>query len=142
MRVASELRVFHVAVASVLLIPFTAGLTGAFGGLEGFAALFGEDRNVVLAPALRNHLRAICFMFFVIAPLIVWTLRSLEARAGAFRIVVGFACVAGVVRLVGRFVDGDPGAIATVFCVLELAVLPIILLWHARLIRLTRRDPR
>jgi hypothetical protein len=142
MTVATELRVFQIVVGSILVIPLTAGSIGAWGGLEGLAALFGEERNAVLAPALRNHLRAICFMFVMIAPLVVWTMRSLEARAGGFRIVLGMAFVAGFVRLVGRFVDGDPGAIATLFCALELGAMPIILMWHTRLVRLSRVDPR
>ena len=136
MRAETELRLFHVVVGSILVIPLVAGLTGALGGLELFAALFREDANeIVVAPALRNHLRAITFMFFMIAPLVVWTLRDLEARAGGFRIVLGVAFAAGFVRLLGRFVDGPPGVMATIFMVMELAVLPAVLVWHARLIR-------
>src|ERR1700752_3528074 len=134
MQVTTELRMFYVAVGSILLIPLVAGNVGAWGGLEGMAALFGEDRHAVLAPAVRNHLRAITWMFVLLVPLIIWTLRDLEARAGAFRIVVGFGVVAGFARITGRFVDGDPGVIATGITVIELGVLPVVLLWHARLI--------
>jgi hypothetical protein len=142
MRFASELRWFYAVIGSVLLIPLVAGNVGAWGGLEGMAALFGEDRNAVLAPALRNHLRAITWMFALLAPLVIWTLRDLEARAGGFRIILAFAIVAGVVRLVGRFVDGDPGVFATIFTAMELVLLPAVLAWHARLVRLSRTAAR
>jgi hypothetical protein len=132
---STELRLFYATVGAVLLIPTVVGLVGAFGGLEGLAALFQEDRHAQLAPGLRNHLRAICLMFFMIAPLVVWTLRDLKARAGAFQIVLAAAWLAGFARLVGRFVDGNPGVIATVFCGLELGLMPVLLLWHARLVR-------
>ena len=114
MPVATELRLFYVAVGSILLIPLVAGNVGAWGGLEGMAALFGEDRHAVLAPALRNHLRAITWMFALLAPLVVWTLRSLEARAGGFRIIIGFGFAAGFVRLVGRFVGGQRNGVEMV----------------------------
>ncbi len=138
MRIASELRMFHLVVGSILLIPLVAGNAAAWGGLEGMATLFGEDRHAELAPAIRNHLRAITWMFVLLVPLVIWTLRDLEARAGAFRIVVGFGAAAGIVRLTGRFVDGDPGVIATAITGIELVVLPLVLVWHTRLIRLSR----
>jgi hypothetical protein len=131
-----ELRLFQIVVGAVLVIPLVAGPTGAFGGLDGMAALFGEDRTASLSPALRNHLRAITWMFTAIVPLVVWSLRRMEERAGAFRIIIAFAFVAGFARLAGRFVDGDPGSIATVFTALELGLMPLVVWWHARLIRL------
>ena len=131
-----EVRLFQIVVGTVLVIPLVAGTTGAFGGLDGMAALFGENRDAALAPALRNHLRAICWMFAAFAPLVVWSLARMKERAGAFRIVIGFAFVAGFARLLGRFVDGDPGPIATLFTVLELGLMPVLVGWHARLIRL------
>jgi len=130
-----ELRVFQIVVGCVLVIPLVAGSTGAFGGIEGMATLFDEDRHAMLAPALRNHLRAICWMFVAFAPLVVWSLARMTERAGAFRIIIAFAFVAGIARLVGRFVDGDPGVIATLFMALELALMPVLVWWHARLIR-------
>ena len=74
-------------------------------------------------------------MFVAFAPLVVWSLARMKERAGAFRIIIAFAFVAGVVRLVGRFADGEPGAIATLFTGLELGLMPVLVWWHARLIR-------
>jgi hypothetical protein len=131
----TQVKAFKAVVIAITLIPLIAGGIGAFGGLEGLAALFGENRRVELAPGLRNHLRAICWMFLAIAPLLWWTLADLRARAQTFRIVVGFAVVAGFARITGMVVDGYPGPAAIIFTTMELAVLPLVLLWHTRLVR-------
>jgi hypothetical protein len=123
---AGELRGFRILTGVILLIPFVVGLVGAYGGLEGLAALFGEDREIVLAPALRDHLRAICWMFFALAPMIAWTLARPVERVAPFRILVGAAICAGPARIAGAIVDGNPGMIALVFAV--------VLIWHASLV--------
>ena len=138
MSVETELRLFHVVVGGILLIPIAAGLAGALGGIDGLSALFFVDDGSVVPPATRNNLRAICWMFFMLVPLVIWLLRDLEGRATGFRIVVGFGAAAGFVRLLGRAVDGAPGVIPTIICGIELAVLPLVLVWHARLIRRRR----
>src|SRR5207249_10736967 len=107
-----EVRAFKAVVIAITLIPLIAGAVGAFGGLEGFAALFHEDRHAVLAPGLRNHLRAISWMFLAIAPTLWWTLGALRERRQTFRIVVGFAMLAGFARITGMVVDGYPGRAA------------------------------
>ena len=134
----AELRAFRLVVITVLMIPMVVGPAGAYGGLEGLAALFGEDPHAVLAPAVRNHLRAICWMFFALVPLVAWTIidtQALAQRAGAFRIVVVMAALAGVARIAGWVADGAPGTIATLFTSLEIVVLPAVLGWHVRLVR-------
>jgi len=138
----SELNWFRTLTGAILVIPLVIGPVGAFGGLEGLAALFGEDRHVQLAPALRDHLRAICWMFFVLAPLVAWTLASPAERATPFRIVVVGAMLAGVARVVGAAVDGNPGMLAWVFAAVELGVLPIVLMWHTAIVHRLQNERR
>src|SRR5205823_6475148 len=69
-------------------------------------------------------------------PLVIWALAALPDRAGAFRIAFGCAFVAGFARLTGYVVEGYPGVAPVVFMTLELAAMPMLLLWHARLVRL------
>jgi hypothetical protein len=125
------------AVGLVLFIPLVAGPLVAFGGVPALAALFRE-RAQILSPGMHNHLRAIGWMFFVHVPVVVWSLGSIRERSAVFRIVVGLAVVAGLARLTGWIVNGYPGPIATVILCLELGYLPLLLLWHARLVRLQR----
>jgi hypothetical protein len=136
MRVGVELWAFRTVVGLVLIIPLVAGLAGAFGGLEALAAVLGADPHVVVGPSLRNSLRAICWMFFALVPMVVWTLRSMHERRGGFRVIVVCACLAGLARLTSYLVDGPPGVVPVVLMVLELGLMPVLLLWHARLLRL------
>lgn len=139
MPVGLELGTFYGAVALILHIPLVGGLVGAFGGMEGMENLFGVDSQIIAEPLLRNNFRAICFMFFGYVPLVIWTLAALRERAAAFRIIFGCAFLAGFARLTGHVVEGHPGLVPVVFMGLELALMPILLLWHARLVRLSRR---
>jgi hypothetical protein len=131
----SELRAFYGVVGLLLLIPLAGGLVSAFGGLEGMARLFGVDDQVAVAPLLRNNFRAVSFMFFAWVPLVLWALAALPERAGALRIGFGCAFLTGFARLTGYLVDGYPGAVPVVLMTLELIGMPILLLWHARLVR-------
>jgi hypothetical protein len=133
-----ELRAFYGVVGLILVIPQVAGLVGAFGGLEGMARLFGVDDPIAIAPVLRNNFRAVCCAFFSWVPLVVWSLMALAERAGAFRIIVGCAFLAGFARLTGWLVEGYPGVVPLGIMTIELGVMPILLLWHARLVRLAR----
>jgi hypothetical protein len=136
MTMRSELRAFHAVVGLVLLIPLFGGLAGAFGGLAGMARLFGADPELVVAPVLRNNFRAICGAFVSWVPLVLWSLASLRERAAVFRIVVACAFLAGFARLTGWIVEGAPGPIAAAIMTIELAGMPLLWLWHARLVRL------
>src|SRR5260370_35776418 len=137
-----ELRAFYGIVGLILVIPQVAGLVGAFGGLEGLAYLFGVDHQIVISPVVRNNVRAVCCAFFSWVPLVVWSLAALPERAGAFRIVVGCGFLAGFARLTGWLVEGYPGVVPVGIMTIELGVMPILLLWHARLVRQGREGPR
>jgi len=131
---------FRAVVCVLLSIPAIAGLAGAFGGIEGMARLFGSEQEAVLAPVLRNNFRAICAAFFSWAPLALWSLAAPARRAGALRIILGCAFLAGCARLTGWLVDGHPGAIALAILSIELGGMPLLLLWHARLLRRARAE--
>jgi hypothetical protein len=133
-----ELRSFYAVVGLVLMIPLVVGLVGAFGGLERMAPLFGVDHQIVAPASLRSSLRAICFMFFAWVPLVTWALAALPERTGAFRITVGCAFLAGFARLTGYIVEGYPGVVPLGLLIIELAGMPILLLWHARMVRQLR----
>ena len=132
----SELRAFYGVIGVVLLIPLVGGLVGAFGGLGGMARLFGTDSKIVISPVLKNNFRAICCAFVAWVPLVIWSLAALVERAGAFRIIVGCAFLAGFARLTGWVCEGYPGIVPAEIMAIELGLMPILLLWHAMLVRL------
>jgi hypothetical protein len=138
METRSELRAFHAVVGLVLLVPLVGGLTGAFGGIGGMARLFGAGGELVVPLLLRNNFRAVCCAFVSWVPLVIWSLAVLPERAAVFRIIVGSGFVAGLARLTGWWVEGYPGGVAVAILAIELVGMPILLLWHARLMRLVR----
>jgi hypothetical protein len=131
----AELRVFHGVVGVVLLLPLLAGFVGAFGGIEGMAWLFGVQEPLAVPAVLRNNFRAIAAAFASWFPLVVWSLAALAERAAVFRIIVAFGFVAGLARLTGWAAEGNPGPLAAGILAIELAGMPLLLIWHARLVR-------
>ena|ERR1051325_5913486 len=128
-----ELRLFRTVVSLVLLIPGIAGPVGGFLGIPALARLL-QAAPPVLDPSIHNSLRAVCWMFFSLVPVVGWTLIRLREGALVFRMVVACAVVAGLARLTGYFVDGWPGWIPMGIMAIELGLMPILLAWHARLL--------
>jgi hypothetical protein len=69
---------------------------------------------------------------------VIWALTALPERAVPFRIAFVCAFLTGFARLTGCLVEGYPGVAPVVFMTLELGFMPILLLWHARLVRRAR----
>lgn len=136
-----EFRAFYGVVGLLLFVPLVGGLVGAFGGLEGMARLFGVEDRMAISPLLRNNFRAVCCAFVSWVPPVVWSLVALPERAGAFRIVVGCGLLAGFARLTGWLVEGYPGVVPVGIMMIELGVMPVLVLWHARLVRLASGTP-
>src|SRR5688572_11484978 len=105
----AQLGVFRAIVAVIAFGVTPIGVAAGYGGLEGMAALLGRDTTVVLDPGLRNHLRGICVVFAGFGALVLWSTFALDQRKGAFRIGVAAIVAAGLARLTGWSVDGDPG---------------------------------
>ena len=141
MALRDELRMFHTVVGVVLLIPLVGGLVGTFGGLAGMARLFGTDSEMTISPVLRSNFRAICSAFLSWVPLLLWTMARPVERAGAFRIIVGCAFLAGLGRLTGWIVEGYPGFIPVLLMIIELVVMPTVLIWHAGLLQRIDTEP-
>jgi hypothetical protein len=117
-----------------------AGLVGAFGGPKALAYLFGADDESVISPSLANNFRAVCFAFFSWTPLMIWSLAVLPERAAVFRIIVACAFLTGFARMTGWMADGYPGFIPAALMTLELSGMPLLLLWHARVVRILRTE--
>lgn len=133
-----EVRAFCIIAGVILLIPLVGGLVGAFGGLGGMAALFGVDHELVVAPLLRNNFRALCCAFVSWVPLVIWSLAALPERAAPLRMIIGCAFLAGLARLTGWLVEGFPGIVPGGIMLIELGLMPMLLLWHVRLVRRLR----
>jgi hypothetical protein len=132
MTVDRETRLFRIVVGLVLVIPGIAGPVAGFLGVPTLARLLQAEPPTI-PPSLHNSLRAVCWMFFALVPLVIWSLRAMKERAGAFQIIVACGFVAGLTRLTGTIVDGWPGPIPIGIMTIELGLMPVLLVWHRRL---------
>ena len=130
----TQLRLFQAILAAIAFGVTPLGVAAGYGGLEGMAALLWRDTTVVLDPALRNHLRAICVVFAGFGALMLWSTFDLDQRKGAFRIGIAAIVAAGLARLTGWRIDGDPGSMAKLFAFIELVVFPLLFAWHFKLL--------
>ena len=134
MRVAAasmERRLFQAIVGVLSLIPLI-GFTLAMTSGAGFFLPEGAEPPV----NLDNQFRYLAGVYTAVTIAIWWTLPKLEERLAPLRIACAGVFLGGVGRLVSMAALGapsDPTMVAGV--ALEMGVVPLLLLWHARLAR-------
>jgi hypothetical protein len=124
-----EVTLFRLVVAVLALIPISAGSAGIVLGPAFLAtdAPWGAD--------LDSHLRFLSGVFLVIG-LAYWScLKDLRATSARFRLL-GLATIAGgLARFYSLSQAGWPSLGHQLGLVMELVVVPLLLLWHLRLMR-------
>lgn len=126
-----ERRLFQSIVGLLSLIPL-AGL--AIGMTQG-TAFFVPD-GAVPSVDLDNQFRYLCGVYTSVTIAIWWTLPKLEERLAPIRIACAGVFIGGLGRLASMAAYGPPPERTMVAgVVLELGVVPLLLLWQARLAR-------
>jgi hypothetical protein len=128
-----ERRILQVLLAVLSLIPLL-GLAIAFGPGPAFFQPAGSPPPPV---DLDNQWRYLSGVYVSVTLAIWWTLPHVETRLAPIRIASLGVMIGGIGRLVSMAQRGrpdDPAMLAGV--VLELGVVPLLLLWQARLHRL------
>jgi hypothetical protein len=129
MSLAAERLVFTIIVALLALVPVSAGLAGV---------VLGPDFLRVQPPFpadLGSHLRFLSGIFLAFG--ISWwlCLWDLDRSASRFRLLGILTICGGLARLLSLFVDGVPSTGHLLGLCLELIGVPLLLLWHRRLIK-------
>lgn len=130
-------RALQVTVAVLALIPLLTGLTGIVMG----------PRFLRLSqpwPAdLDSHFRFLSGVFLAVGLLFYATIPALETRTALFRAASAMVFAGGLARLLSLFVAGAPSAGHLAGLGMELVVVPLLVLWQARVARrgaLSRRS--
>lgn len=125
MKIEVERRLLQGIVLLGAFVPVVAGGWGVLGGLQ-VASAGGESQ----ARYLSGLLLGIGLAFWA-------SIRSIERRGPAFRLLGALVAVGGLSRLVGAFPThfGPPVLLPLV---MELGVTPMIVLWRERIERRTR----
>jgi len=133
MSLAAERLCFTIVVALLALVPVSAGLAGV---------LFGPGFLQAEAPwpaDLGSHLRFLSGIFLAFG--ISWwlCLWDLERSARRFRLLSILTICGGLARLLSLIVDGVPSTGHLIGLCLELIVVPCLLVWHRRLLKVGRQ---
>ncbi|WP_099867483.1 DUF4345 domain-containing protein [Pararhizobium haloflavum] len=124
-----SLRLLQATVATLALVPISAGLLGVLRG----PAFLGLD-----APPptdLDSHLRFLSGVFLALG-LAWWScIPAIETKTARFRLLACATVVGGLARLASLGLLGAPSAGHMAGLFMELVVVPLLVFWQARLAR-------
>jgi len=126
-------RLLQITVSILALIPT---LTGAAGILTGPAFLTGDAST---AANLDSHLRFLSGIFFAVGLAFYATVPSIERKGGLFRLAAALVFTGGLARLISLFAAGMPAWPHLAGLGLELAAVPALVVWQARVARAFER---
>jgi hypothetical protein len=125
----TERRTLQVVVALLAAVPVLAGLEGIVSGpaFTGVAAPWPTD--------LDSHMRFLSGVFLAIG--IAWysCIPGIEAKTRRFRLLAALTVCGGLARLASAFIAGAPSAGHRFGLVVELLIVPLLVLWQARIAR-------
>jgi hypothetical protein len=110
-------------------VPLATGVLGILRGPEG--APGGGPTTA----SVDSEYRFINVFWAAAGPALWWTLLKPAERAGFTRVLLGLASAGGLPRLLSVRRTGWPHPVFRGTIVLELVVVPLVLLWHARVVR-------
>lgn len=128
-----EKRLLQGAVALACIVPLSAGGAGAVRSaamLKGVAA--------PLPPDLDSHYRYLSGLLLGIGLVFLLSLRRIEHRGAVFRTLGAVIVVGGLARLLPLLGGQTPSGAHVFALAMELGVVPIIMLWQARIERLVK----
>ncbi len=123
-----EKRALQIAVATVCLVPISAGAAGV---LLGPAILASGGA----ATDLDSHVRYLSGLLLAIGLGFASTIPRIEVHGCRFRLLMYLVLVGGVGRLWSLLLVGGPSAVMLVALALELLVTPGLALWQVRVAR-------
>lgn len=110
-------------------IPVASGLTGILGGPER------APGGASTTPSVDSEYRFVNTFWTAAGFALWWSIRRPEKRAATTRLVLGTAAAGGLPRLLSARRAGAPHPVFRAATVLELAVVPAVLVWHAKVVR-------
>ena len=127
----AERRLLQAAVALGCLSPLYFGLRGV---IEGPAMLAGMDPGQA-PPDLLSHYRYLSGLFLGLGLVLLSCLPAIERRTVRFRCAGAAIILGGLARALGLMLGDAPSAGLQIALGAELGVVPLLMLWQARLAR-------
>ena len=126
----SERRCWQVAAWIACLVPLSMGTLSV---VRGVVVLKGAPRP---PPAdLDSHFRYLSGIFLALGVAFVWSIAGIDRRAATFRLLGLMVVSGGLARVVSLIAVGPPGLGGKFGLIMELGVVPVLMLWQARVAR-------
>jgi hypothetical protein len=125
-----ERRLLQLAIAVGCLVPLLAGGAGVLRGPEML-----KDVGIGSPADLESHYRYLSGLLLGLGLGLAWCVPRIEARTGVFRMLGLIAVIGGLARLLGIALEGIPSGAHLVALGMEIGVVPLLLLWQARVAR-------
>jgi len=127
-----ERRLLRAVVAISCLVPILTGLDGVVRG----AAMLGA---IAPSPDLDSHFRYLSGIFLMLGLAFASTVPHIERQTARFRLLGAMVIVGGLGRALSWAMIGAPGYGHQLGLGMELVVVPLLMLWQARVARRARR---
>jgi len=118
-----------VTIGALGVLPLGTGVLGILRGPQG--APGGGPTTA----SVDSEYRFVNVFWAAAGPALWWSLARPAERAGFTRILLGLAAAGGLPRLLSVHRFGWPHPVFRATIVLELIVVPLVLVWHAKVIR-------
>lgn len=123
-----ERTIFQAVVAVACLVPILTGLDGVLRGVAMF--------RLHAAPAdLDSHFRYLSGIFLMLGMAFASTIPRIELQGPRFRLLGAMVVMGGLARLLSWIMVGTPGLPHQLGLGMELVVVPLLMLWQARIAR-------
>ena len=123
-----ERRALQAAVSIACLVPILTGLDGVLRGVAMF-------RLATVPPDLDSHFRYLSGIFLMMGLAFVSTIPAIESRGARFRLLGAMVVMGGLARALSWAAVGTPGIGHRLGLGMELIVVPLLMLWQARVAR-------
>jgi len=127
-----ERRLLQFAVAIACLVPLSVG---------GWSIVHGPHflgRATAIPTDLDSHFRYLSGIFFAVGLAFATCIPAIESKGPRFRLLGALIVCGGLARLVSLGAVGTPSAGHLFGLAMELGVVPLLMLWQARVARTFR----
>lgn len=125
----AEKRLLQAVLAVTLILPFTAAIAGVVRGPEFL------DQDSALSRDLGSHFRYLNGIFLGVLCWYAASIPGIERHGARLRLLSSLVILGGLMRAWSWGLAGAPGLGHQIGLGIELGIVPIVLLWQARLAR-------
>jgi Domain of unknown function (DUF4345) len=130
------MRVLTLVVRILCIIPFATGAVDLLLGANALNTVGVQLSDEALTePSLNSQLRFFAAIWLGFGFMVWHATSDLTKHAAWFRLMCFALILSGVGRLISLIQFGIPAAPFVVATIIELVVIPLVLLWHWRVLR-------